>query len=134
MILVIYGSRTFDDFDLLCAECDRCRDVTLVIEGGAIGADRMGREWAKLRGIPYKTMEAEWDVYGKAKAGKIRNQDMAEIVDMGMGFWDKRSTGTKDMSKRMKKLNKPHRVIEFVPNPFSEFHEKTSGATLDEFF
>lgn len=133
MILVIYGSRTLDDFDLLCRECDRCRDVTLVIEGGALGADRMGREWAILRGIPYKTMDAEWEKYGKKRAGKIRNSEMAKIVHMGIGFWDGVSGGTKHMTQQLKSRNIPYRVVNFVPNKFTDFLEKENDGTLTDF-
>lgn len=131
MILVIYGSRTFDDFELLCQECDRCRNVTLVLCGCAEGADKMGREWAKLRGIPWKDMPAEWEVYGKKRAGRIRNTEMAEIAHAGMGFWDGHSTGTLHMNKQMKRLNKPFRVIKFTPNAFKAFEVKGADGTLE---
>lgn len=48
------------------------RGITLLIEGGATGADRLAREWAKKRGVPFETEEADWTKYGDA-AGPIRN-------------------------------------------------------------
>lgn len=51
------------------------RPITMLIEGGADGADRLAREWAKKNGIPVETEEADWKRYGPA-AGPIRNELM----------------------------------------------------------
>ncbi|AWL03387.1 DUF2493 domain-containing protein [Massilia oculi] len=51
------------------------RAVTLLIEGGAAGADRLAREWAVENGIPVQTFQADWKAHGKA-AGPIRNGRM----------------------------------------------------------
>lgn len=51
------------------------RGITLLIEGGATGADQLAREWAKTAGVQVQTCKAEWDKYGKA-AGPIRNTEM----------------------------------------------------------
>lgn len=49
--------------------------ITLLIEGGACGADYMARKFAEWHGIPTKTFPADWDKHGKA-AGHIRNRQM----------------------------------------------------------
>jgi len=51
--------------------------ITLLIEGGARGADFMARKFAEWSGIPVKTFPADWDRHGKA-AGPIRNRQMLE--------------------------------------------------------
>ena len=51
--------------------------ITLLIEGGAPGADTMAREFAKWQGIPVRTFEADWDGEGRA-AGPIRNKRMLD--------------------------------------------------------
>lgn len=48
---------------------------TLIIEGGARGADRLARNYAKVMDIPCETYDAEWDKYGRG-AGPIRNKRM----------------------------------------------------------
>jgi predicted Rossmann-fold nucleotide-binding protein len=48
------------------------RTITQLIEGGAQGADRLAREWAKKVGVHVETEEADWKRYGPA-AGPIRN-------------------------------------------------------------
>lgn len=49
--------------------------ITLVIEGGARGADRLAREWAQMNDVPYNTYPADWNRYGNA-AGPVRNARM----------------------------------------------------------
>lgn len=49
--------------------------ITLIIEGGATGADRLAREWAVQAGVPFVTVEANWAKLGKA-AGPLRNTEM----------------------------------------------------------
>jgi len=49
--------------------------ITLLIEGGARGADLMARKFAEWQNIPVKTFPADWDLHGKS-AGPIRNKQM----------------------------------------------------------
>jgi predicted Rossmann-fold nucleotide-binding protein len=51
------------------------RGITLIIEGGALGADRLAREWAAISAIPCVTFDADWKTHGKA-AGPLRNDRM----------------------------------------------------------
>lgn len=78
MRVIVCGGRNYDDqgavdraLDLLHAK----RGITLIIEGGADGADRLARWWAQKRGVPYQTFEADWVTYGK-RAGPWRNMAM----------------------------------------------------------
>ena len=97
-----------------------------IIEGGALGADRVGRDFAIKYKVPYKTYDAEWENlsakgaviktnnYGKrynAKAGFDRNQKMADVADELILFWDGRSKGSKDMLKRMHDQVKTTHII-----------------------
>lgn len=78
MRLLVCGGRDFEDAAFAFAMLDRVhakRRVTLVIEGGQRGGDRLGRRWAIARGVPFETEEAEWSRYGGA-AGPIRNRTM----------------------------------------------------------
>ena len=54
--------------------------VTVVVSGAATGADREGKRWAELHGIPVKRFPADWDKHGRA-AGPIRNAQMARYAD-----------------------------------------------------
>lgn len=73
------GGRDFADRDLFLSRVEAVHaryGVTVVIEGGARGADAMARQWALHAGLELVTMHAEWDRYGP-RAGSIRNRRMA---------------------------------------------------------
>lgn len=100
--IIIAGSRTFTDFNLLVATCDIVINETFsdksikIIEGGAKGADLLGRRYANLRKYPVETFPAQWSLYGKA-AGYKRNEQMANVSQALIAFWEKESRGTKHM-------------------------------------
>ena len=54
------------------------RGVTLVIAGGATGADRMAESWAHHERIPLCVFPANWRFQGKA-AGPMRNKAMLDF-------------------------------------------------------
>ena len=91
---------------------ERC--ISCIIEGGATGADRLGREWAISRNIPYETYAAKWDNLdvpgavvktrsdGKkynAKAGFDRNGDMLKANPDGVVAFPG-GRGTDDMVRQ----------------------------------
>jgi len=100
--MLICGSRDFTDGALFHSVMtnlpERFRDVSAVIEGGAKGADRMGREWAELMAVPVETYEADWQTHGK-RAGYLRNVEMlAAEPDVVLAFFSKPdSRGTRMM-------------------------------------
>lgn len=113
MKVIIAGSRTFNNYDLLEKVL---QEENLIIEeivcGGARGADTLGAEWAKKNGVPIKYFNAEWDIYGRA-AGTIRNHQMGDYADYLIAFWDGKSRGTKDMIDYMQQLGKHGKIILF---------------------
>jgi len=73
--LLVCGGRDFTDYHTLVEVLNgfhAAHTVTVLIEGGALGADRFARRWATDRGIPVETYEAEWARYGRS-AGPRRN-------------------------------------------------------------
>lgn len=78
MRAIICGGRKFEDrvggFAFL-NEIHSGTPISFVIEGGAVGGDRIGREWAIKNNIPYYTYEPDWDGLGP-KAGPLRNKQM----------------------------------------------------------
>lgn len=81
-----------------------------IVSGGARGADRLGEEYASIRGLELKVFPADWNRYGNY-AGPRRNKQMAEYADIAICFWDYESRGTKHMIDTMAKMNKPRYVI-----------------------
>ena len=113
--VIIAGTRTFEDYELLCRECDIFflqKKPTHIICGEARGADTLGKKYAEERGIPVLSFPADWKAHGKA-AGYIRNKQMAERGDALVAFWDGKSRGTKNMIDLAHKANIPVRVVRY---------------------
>lgn len=112
----IAGSRSFTDFDLLCAKCDfylqnkKTSDIS-IISGGAKGADALARKYAEIRGFKFIEYLADWSI-GK-KAGILRNIEMADNADAVICFYDGKSKGTSNMIYNAKKRNLLLRVVYF---------------------
>lgn len=105
--LLVAGSRDFYDQASVDFTLDYVIGAWLpnviIIEGGALGADRCGREYAIARGIPYETHEADWATHGKA-AGYIRNKAMYDSgVDGAVLFHMNNSRGTFNMMEILRK-------------------------------
>lgn len=84
--LIVCGGRDFDNRELVFSTLDHIhaqRNIVLIIEGGAAGADRLAREWAQSRGVPYQTEEANWVELGRA-AGPKRNAKMLTLEPDGV--------------------------------------------------
>jgi hypothetical protein len=88
MKVLVCGGRYFAD----AATLDKALDgllphgVTMIIHGGAKGADFMAGCWAERRGVHCATVPALWHVHGKA-AGMIRNRAMLTLQpDMVVAF------------------------------------------------
>lgn len=76
MEVIVTGGRDYEDAETIDRNLTAL-NPTLVIEGGARGADRLAREWAKKNGVPFKTVDADWTTHGLG-AGHIRNKKMIE--------------------------------------------------------
>lgn len=72
---------------------------TVIIHGGAPGADSLAGEWADLWSLRSEAFEADWQAHGSA-AGPIRNQRMIDDgkPDLVIAFPGGR--GTADMVRR----------------------------------
>lgn len=108
MNLLIFGSRSINDFDFMNTVLTRIvgnrRDV-VIIEGDAIGADKLAGHFADLYGFEKRLFLANWKIHGKA-AGVIRSEDMVKECDKAVGFWDGSSKGTMHTVNFLKKYNK----------------------------
>ena len=111
--VIIAGSRTFNDFQLMKNNVDSIfnehiygkgfsKDDITVVCGMASGADLLGKQYAEMNGIKVKCFPANWDLYGNS-AGYIRNEEMAKYASYKKGygaliaFWNGNSRGTKNM-------------------------------------
>lgn len=101
MKVLVCGDRNWNNKTRLWEMLDAySKDIDLIIEGDACGADRMSREWGNDRGLMVMTFPADWNTYGKS-AGPIRNRQMLKegYPHIVFAFHNniKSSKGTKDM-------------------------------------
>lgn len=105
MKLIIAGTRTFNDYELLSKEVDSflegISDVEIV-SGGAKGADALGEKYASEHNYPITKFPANWEAFGSL-AGPARNRQMADYADACIVFWDYKSPGTRSMIEFAKK-------------------------------
>lgn len=116
MKIIIAGSRTFNNYKLLCEKADRIlqnQSEIMIVSGGAAGADKLGERYAKERGYQCVIMKADWERHGR-QAGYKRNVEMANFADGLIAFWNMESRGTKHMIETMNQQAKPVRAINFT--------------------
>jgi len=129
MKVAVIGSRGFTDYSKLKDYLDRLnalRPISLIVSGGAAGADSLGERWADENGVEKLVFEAKWDdlthpdarikvnAYGKkydANAGFRRNKDIIDAANVILAFWDGKSPGTRNSIDYAKFKNKPLKII-----------------------
>jgi predicted Rossmann fold nucleotide-binding protein DprA/Smf involved in DNA uptake len=108
MRLIIAGSRTITDYDILLDAIQMVDTgpfgIERIISGGAKGADTLGERYAKENGIVLHIYLADWHRYGLS-AGYRRNKIMAERADTLLVLWDGISKGSMDMIQQAHKNN-----------------------------
>ena len=119
--VIIAGSRGFSNYKLLREQCNkflrekRKTSNIIVVSGHARGADTLGEKYAQDEGFTLEIYPAQWKKFGK-KAGYRRNEQMAEVADALIAFWDGSSKGTKHMIDIMNEKNLLVRVVEYETN------------------
>ena len=118
--ILIAGTRTYDDYEQFknivdSALVNHTPENTVIISGGATGADCLAERYAKERNIEIIIMPADWDKYGKS-AGPTRNRAMhvklSGYENRGcLCFWDGKSKGTYHNFKLAKEFNTPLKVF-----------------------
>lgn len=105
MRVLVCGGRDFDDRERLEAALrllHKANGFSLLIQGGAKGADTMAREWAAKENIATLTFNPDWEAHGKA-AGAIRNQQMIDEGMPSLVVAFPGGKGTEDMLNRARK-------------------------------
>ncbi|CAH2910550.1 MAG: hypothetical protein CPSOU_1806 [uncultured Paraburkholderia sp.] len=113
MKVLVCGGRDYDDdlhvFSTLCAE-HRETLISLIIEGGADGADAWAQAWARAFGVQCQTVRADWQKHGRA-AGPMRNAQMLTLKpDLVIAFPG--GHGTANMVRQAKQAGVPVKIIE----------------------
>jgi hypothetical protein len=103
MRILVCGGRDFKDYDLLRDTLSKY-PMTLLISGGAPGADTMAEKYAYMLKIPSHIFHADWTSYGRA-AGPIRNRRMLIDGKPNLVIAFPGGKGTLNMVKQASKAN-----------------------------
>jgi hypothetical protein len=120
MRLIVCGTRTFTDRDLLFRKLDAFtakldKKKLTIIHGGAKGADTLANDWAFHRMVHMLVFHADWDKHGKA-AGPMRNKEMINAEpDALVAFWDGKSPGTRSMIALAYQAKLKVKVVRYKP-------------------
>jgi hypothetical protein len=108
VIVLLYGSRGWRWRPPIAAVVAELPEGTVVLAGGAPGADRMAALEAQHRGLHVATMPALWKRYGR-RAGPLRNRAMASLpLARAYGFRAPgASPGTDDMTEVLRARGVP---------------------------
>ena len=130
MKIAIIGGRNFNNYQLLLNTLAHKHDkISLIVSGGADGADTLAERFADEFNIKKSIHDAEWDnldtdnpcvvKYNKrgkpynCLAGFNRNTDIITECDILIAFWNGKSPGTKDSIDKAASLNKKIKVITY---------------------
>ena len=113
MKIAVVGSRTFSDYTHMCdVLAPLCPPGTIIVSGGASGADRLAERFAGQYGLATEIYPADWETHGKA-AGPIRNKLIVAACDSVVAFWDGHSRGTINTIELARAAGKPVTVVLF---------------------
>ena len=113
--VVIGGCRDYNNYNIFKIHVDhllqniRNEFSIVIVSGGASGVDAMAERYAKENSLPFELFEADWKRYGKS-AGPKRNEQMVQVADYVIAFWDFHSRGTKSLIEFTNQCNKPLRI------------------------
>lgn len=102
MRVLVCGGRHYRDWGAVSRALKRLHadtPISVLIHGGAPGADALADTWARLNGVPAQCFEAKWKEHGRA-AGPIRNQQMLSDGHPDLVVAFPGGTGTADMCLR----------------------------------
>lgn len=105
MKILVTGGRHYADREHVFDALDRLKP-TEIAQGGATGADRLARIYARQNNVPCRTWRADWKQYGRA-AGPIRNEQMLLDFDPDLVLAFPGGTGTAGMVKIAKRARTP---------------------------
>jgi hypothetical protein len=104
MRVLVFGGRNYRNVERVFAVLDALEHrPTVIIEGGAPGADSFAKQWAQARGIPFEEYEAKWKDLN-APGAVIRYRRTGGAYNVLAGF---------DRNQKMIDEGKPDAAVEF---------------------
>lgn len=111
MKIIVTGGRLYNNKANLFKTLDTFKP-TMIIQGGADGADLLAVSYAKEKRIPCKTYKAEWELHGLSAGPKRNKLMLTENKDATVVAF-KGGKGTKNCVETAKKLGIPvYEVVE----------------------
>lgn len=112
MRVIVCGSRTWTDRDVIWDRLDKLPRPVTIVHGMCRGADMLASAWATNFRVEQEGHCANWLTYGKG-AGHIRNSEMAARgADLCIAFrMPGKSNGTDDMVKKARAAGIPVEVV-----------------------
>lgn len=104
MRVLVCGGRDYTELDRIEEVCKELKEITVLIQGGAKGADDLAFTWATSNNIETETYVAKWKELGK-KAGYIRNKQMLEEGKPDLVIAFPGGKGTANMVKLAREAN-----------------------------
>ena len=137
MKLALVGSRDYTNYSQFKSVINKTlkkwnkkiSDVTLVISGGAKGADTLAEQWANEYKKPMTTFIPDWKAFGKG-AGIMRNTDIVNWCTHMIAFPSIKGKGTQDSIQKAKNAEKPVEVF-YIDNNNNNNNNKS--VTLEKF-
>jgi len=109
--LAVVGDRRFTDYALRCSVLDRVHTpISIIVSGGARGADTLAERYADSHNIPMQIFHAKWNQYGRS-AGPRRNTLIVESSDAMVAFLAPGSIGTRNSIAQAKERGIPVHIV-----------------------
>jgi len=98
MKLLITGSRKFNDSTALAKAIKKVEElqgekITMLLHGGAIGADTLAQNWADENKIPTQVLKPDYKKHGGKIAPLLRNNELVKLTDCTLALYSKNRTG-----------------------------------------
>lgn len=100
--VLVCGGRDYVDVESLRMVLDSIHasgvtgPITTLVQGGARGADRLAKDWARQQNVHCITVEPDYKRYGSTQAPIMRNKAMLELpgypIDLVVAFSGGRGT------------------------------------------
>lgn len=135
-VVIFFGSRTWTDENLIGRRIALLPSESILIHGGAEGADSISASIARDRGDLYVVeVRPLWSYRGK-RAGHARNDAMRRLLpDPSLegaswmeAFWDGRSPGTREMIRAAKRDG--YKLHVYRPDGSEEVHDPHAQGVL----
>lgn len=125
MKLLITGSRKITNYETVKQaiqelETREGQKITMLLHGGAKGADTLAENWAQENGIKTHVIKPNYEKHGKA-APLIRNIELVKLADKTLALYatETRTGGTAHTAVQTMKAEKP--LYEKFPNKGLKF-------------